>query len=739
MAGTAASASVFVSYAHESEDHRRAVLTFVQQLRRAGVDCWLDQFDEIPPPTSWPHWMYRQLSGAEVVLVVCSESYRRRVEDREAPGVGLGARWEGAIITQELYEKPSGGRARYVPVVFSADDVRHIPWFLRPTTYHVVAPDEPGSYATLLRQLRGRPTAVPEPLGAAAADPVPVPVAGAERDRPELPSRVRLLDLMGRGSITPDGLRERWRTGPVDRGAVLGVAGDGVVRFDPAADGPHCLIGGETGTGKSNLLRTMVASLAVAHPPDDWRFVLLDYKGGYALEELAGLPHVLAVVTDVDRGAGRRLLRLLRAEMRRRERALAAAGASNFGWLDARRGGDAGTPVPRLLVVLDEFASMIVTAPELTAGLTEVARQGRNLGIHLVFATMRPEEASRAQVMALVPARICLRVGNPADSRAVLGATDAASLPGSCPGRALVSLRGRPPRAVQVAELDSDDAGAVVAAAKAAVVAGLGPRWRSWPPPLLSNLTLDPEPAAPAEEGFTAVVGLADLPDELDQVPWRIRLDGAGAVLAVGAVASGKSVWLATVAASLASRYGEGWDLFVAGPGDSRSHLAQLAQCRMAADLDDRATALDMVQLADAELTRRRIGARLLAGQAGAPRAPAAGGAGGQDRLLVAVDRLDLLLDQGTPELVTAVRRLAADGPAAGVHLVATTDPAGASRHGLAGQFSRLLLLWLADPERYADFGIARGDIPDLPVEGRGLWLPDRVEVQVARIGGLLG
>ena len=113
---------VFVSYSHDSPQHKARVLALVQQLRDDGVDCEVDTFEEAPPE-GWPAWMSRQIGQADYVIVVCTERYNKRVSGHELPGVGLGARWEGNLITQALYE--SGGRnEKFIPVVFTAADAR---------------------------------------------------------------------------------------------------------------------------------------------------------------------------------------------------------------------------------------------------------------------------------------------------------------------------------------------------------------------------------------------------------------------------------------------------------------------------------------------------------------------------------------------------------------------------------------------------------------------------------------
>jgi hypothetical protein len=164
-AGPHPQASVLLSYSHDSDDHRKAVLALADRLRREhGIAAWIDQYDEIPPPRSWPEWMYRKVSDARFVLVVCTAPYRRRFEDREAPGRGRGARWEGAIITQELYEQQSGEAVKFIPVLLHGGDSDDIPDLLRGTTHYELDRD----WDKLIRHLEDRPLARPPALGAGA-------------------------------------------------------------------------------------------------------------------------------------------------------------------------------------------------------------------------------------------------------------------------------------------------------------------------------------------------------------------------------------------------------------------------------------------------------------------------------------------------------------------------------------------------------------------------------------------
>jgi TIR domain len=116
---------VFISYSHDSEEHRNNIVDLAQSLRQQGIDAQIDQFYESPPQLSWPMWMMDQIES-DFVLLVFTETYERRFRGRETPGRGLGVRWEGAIITSELYHAVDD-RVKYIPVVVSMVDARLIP------------------------------------------------------------------------------------------------------------------------------------------------------------------------------------------------------------------------------------------------------------------------------------------------------------------------------------------------------------------------------------------------------------------------------------------------------------------------------------------------------------------------------------------------------------------------------------------------------------------------------------
>ena len=317
--------------------------------------------------------------------------------------------------------------------------------------------------------------------------------------------------------------------------AVIGREGDEPAIVDLVGDGPHAVVAGVTGSGKSELLITWILSLCATHSTREVSFLLADFKGGTAFDALAGVPHVTGVITDLDGAGARRAIESLRAEVRWREATIAGAGARDI--LDPR------VDLPRLVVVVDEFAALLGDHPELHAVFSDVAARGRALGVHLILGTQRAAGVIRDGLLANCPLRISLRVTDPADSRAVIGTDDAAALAGGGEGRGMALLRrasDASPRRVRIALSEPQDVADVVARTD-----GPSPR-RPWLPALPARIPLDD--LLPAAADGTFVLGLADEPERQRQGAVGVRIADRG-LLVVGGPGSGKSTALAVVAA----------------------------------------------------------------------------------------------------------------------------------------------------------------------------------------------
>src|SRR5699024_4435634 len=255
-----------------------------------------------------------------------------------------------------------------------------------------------------------------------------------------LPARVDLVDLTGADRVETRAIGARWLAAGTDPPPLgtLGVGADGVAYVDLAADGPHALIAGTTGAGKSELLRSLIVSLALESSPDHLTFVLIDFKGGSAFDACARLPHTIGVVTDLDDHLANRALICLEAELRHREERLRAAAVSDLTEFRRRSGLEDVDPFPRLVVIIDEFATLAAELPEFVDALVGIAQRGRSLGVHLILATQRPSGSVSDNIRANTALRIALRVQDRNDSDDVLQSPIAADLPRNRPGRSVV-------------------------------------------------------------------------------------------------------------------------------------------------------------------------------------------------------------------------------------------------------------------------------------------------------------
>ncbi|WP_421740905.1 FtsK/SpoIIIE domain-containing protein [Cellulomonas sp.] len=545
--------------------------------------------------------------------------------------------------------------------------------------------------------------------------------AASRRDEPGtgLPDRASLATLDGIPAA--DRVAATWAAPRSGLVAALGIGTGGrTLAVDLVADGPHALVAGTTGAGKSELLTTLVLALALTHPPDRLAILLVDFKGGTGLGPVAGLPHVLEHVTDLDAAHARRILAGLRAELRRRESVLAAAGVRDLVDLDPTA---PGTP-PRLLVVVDELRALTEDVPDAAAALTRIAAQGRALGVHLVLATQRPAGAVGADLRANVALRIALRVTDQADSTDVLDAPDAARIDPTTPGRAWVRRGTRSLEPVQVARAVPAAAAPVVRAALRWSPAGAGwsPTSSATPPPVDDPvggwvraageassgrppggcpwLPALPSVVRGAEvpDGPGLALGVSDLPDE--QRRGSVRWDPSdGPLLVLGGPRSGRSTTL--LAAGL-DALDQGWEVHAIGlPGEAVDRLRAV----------DRHGGLGSTLATE----DARAVARLLE-LAVAP---------GRGRVLLLVDRLDLLIESlGRLARGAGVDRLTVlwRGNPTGTGLAAGAD-VGAAALQHAGAFARRLVLPQPDTTLDALAGVPVALAGRRATPGRAVWV----------------
>lgn len=221
----------------------------------------------------------------------------------------------------------------------------------------------------------------------------------------------------------------------------LGVSSGGSLNIGLSEHGPHWLLGGTTGAGKSQLLRSLVLSAALRYPPERLGLILVDFKGSAGLGPLAQLPHVLSVLSNFDVSAVERALEFLRADIHRREVDLQALGVNSYrDYLASCQAAGTTPRYPELLIVVDEFRMLIDSMPDAMAELMRIATIGRSLGLHLVLATQRPQGAISQDIRANIATSICLRVASAQDSYNLLEHESAAYISAAYPGAGYVRL-----------------------------------------------------------------------------------------------------------------------------------------------------------------------------------------------------------------------------------------------------------------------------------------------------------
>lgn len=488
--------------------------------------------------------------------------------------------------------------------------------------------------------------------------------------------------------VTLGDLGEQPPAAPGSLACVLGLdPGGAPVTVDLARDGPHALVGGTTGSGKSELLCAWILALTMTRSPRELTVLLIDYKGGASFRTVEGLPHVVGAVTDLDPVEARRALDSLTAELRHRERQLSERGARDIVEL-------APGTLPRLVIVVDEYAALVSEHEGLHGLFADISARGRSLGVHLILATQRPAGIVRDGILANTPLRVCLRVLDAADSVAVVGTRDAAHILGDRPGRAILVTPARAASPLQSALVTAQDAEAVRRADPADPAA---PPRRPWQPPLPLVVTqrslrdIASSRAGPETAGEGLRFALADRPTEQRRAVATLDLATTGNLLVLGARGSGRT----TALDALADAADDSGLQTVRIPGDIEGAWDTIHDL-----LDD-------------------------------VRSPSAA-----PRLCLA-DDIDLVLSR-TPDdyreaLTRALASLLAEGPSRGIHLALTAARLGPATSALASACDARLVLRTADRHEHHTAGAdPQHFTPHLP-PGRGWYRGDLVHVVMPR------
>ncbi len=738
-------------------------------------------------------------AAALALVAALEEEVARRLEGADGgepppvPAVVVIVEDSAPVDRSRLVELAGRGAKAAVHLYWVAPSVERLPAAC--TTYvvhrHSGATTVCDTGAGTSVQVTPETLAAPGALGF-ARDLAPVFDAGARiDDDSDLPVSVALLGVVGPERASPDGsaVLEQWRTGgslpapapaggtrrrrPAQLRAVVGVAADRNLVLDLREHGPHALVGGTTGAGKSEFLQSWVMSMACEQSPARVTFLFVDYKGGSAFGECVKLPHSVGLVTDLTPHLVNRALTSLDAELRHRELILRRKQAKDLMDLEAR--GDPEAP-PSLVIVVDEFAALVSEVPQFVDGVVNVAQRGRSLGLHLVLATQRPAGVIRDNLRANTNLRIALRMADAEDSTDVVGSPVAAGFDPLLPGRGIVKVGpGRltpfqsgylggwtpdeapaPPITIDhlgfasgggweplggaavSEESGPNDLQRLVSAVVAANAAGgLDAPRRPWLDPLEPVYDLTRSRQSRNDEEL--VFGLIDEPAEQRQRTVAFVPDQDGNMAVFGTGGAGKSTFLRTLAvvAGLSVKGGPchvyGLDFGTRGlhmlaeldhvgavvTGDDTERvirlLSMLRRC-----IDERAARYSALDAATIVEYRQR---------AGRPDEP---------RILVLVDSLGAFRQSYETGQhagwFEAFQAIAAEGRPVGVHVVISADRAGAVPLALASVIQRRLVLRLAGETEYAFLGAPIDGLSDKSPPGRGFIGDD--EVQVAVLGG---
>jgi S-DNA-T family DNA segregation ATPase FtsK/SpoIIIE len=577
----------------------------------------------------------------------------------------------------------------------------------------------------------------------------------------DIPRRVGLLDLLGMLPASARSLERRWSQWQGDLCATVGVGAEGPLTLDLRSEGPHALIAGTTGSGKSELLRTLVAAAAVATPPHRLSFLLIDYKGGAAFAPCASLPHVLDIVSDLDEHLAGRALISLNAELKRRERTLADHGAKDLAEL-LRRDPDVAPPL--LVIAVDEFAKLREEVPQFVDGVVDIAQRGRSLGVHMVLAAQTLRNAFTPAIRANTNLRMALRVAEESESEDMIASPMAARIPSGegSRGRAFARTGHGELREFQAAYVsgrsdvgqrqsmrltayevdaigtidrlrdgdgaDSDADSDLLALGRAACEArkqmGLPaptPPWLPMLSPVVSLYELDEH----KRESHGVAIGLVDLPHLQRQDPLSVNLESVGHVAVFGAGNSGKTTVLTSTALALA-RSATPEQVCIYGLDAASGKLGclqALPHCGgvVMADEEERMHRLLRTLL-------RRIEQRHGSAVGATDRGPAT--------IVLMLDDLGSLAHQydraGFESPMEQLQRVLSGGRAAGVHVILTASRRGALPPALAAHIGQRLVLRMPTEDDMLSFGLDAGAIrgAQLP-PGRG-FTQDSNEFQIA-------
>jgi len=566
-----------------------------------------------------------------------------------------------------------------------------------------------------------------------------------------IPDSVTFMEMYGAETFEDLQVSSRWKkNAPYKSLAVpIGLRGqDDLVQLNlhEKAHGPHGLIAGTTGSGKSETIQSYILSLAVNFHPHDVAFLLIDYKGGGMANLFKNLPHLLGTITNLDGVQSMRALASINAEIHRRERLFGEFEVNHINQYQKKfKNGEATEPLPHLFIISDEFAELKVNQPDFIKKLVSIARVGRSLGVHLILATQKPSGVVDDQIWSNSRFKIALKVADRSDSNEMLHTPDAAEITQT--GRAYLQVGNN-----EVYELfqsawsgadyqpEKDDMGIEdhtiylinelgqyeilnedlsgledadeikeVPTELDAIVHNIHllceeqeipPVPQPWLPPLKERIVLEElEEVQPAiawaqEKSLSILLGMADIPQAQKQEAVSINLAKDGHVLLYGSPGTGKTTFLQSAGMDLARKFSPK-DLTMYLMDFGTNGLATLSKLPQVADtmlLDQTEKISKFVRIMEKELNRRKklladygVGTLELYRQASGQEEPA---------IVILLDSYEAFKEEAyEAELFKLLVRISREGLSIGVHILMTAGRQSNLRAQLYSNFKHQLSL----------------------------------------------
>ncbi|GGH11036.1 type VII secretion protein EssC [Paenibacillus segetis] len=540
--------------------------------------------------------------------------------------------------------------------------------------------------------------------------------------------------------------------------------------------GPHGLVAGTTGSGKSELLQSIIVSQAIHYHPHDIVFVLIDYKGGGMADVFKGMPHLVGTITNLDGNQTTRALLSIKSELQRRQRVFSEYGVNNIDkyqklYYNSKKVQNEMPAIPHLIMIADEFAELKQDQPDFMKELVSAARVGRSLGVHLILATQKPAGVVDDQIWSNSKFKICLKVQDERDSQDVIKRPDAAMI--KEPGRAYiqvgndeifelfqstysgadydpegekdksenkakriykVSLNGRceqiyPLSEEKIAknELPSQLGAMVEYITKTASYSGIEPLKGPWLPPLPEIVYLDNILENRLEEGnwqtrehiLRVPVGRLDDPRGQSQNVLEIDFANEGNLFVYGTSGTGKTVFLKTLCMSMAQLYSpEAVNIYIMDfSGNTLRVFEKLPHVGGVMTLEEKGKIDQFVMFLFREMEQRKV----LFEESRSEGFNSYRNSGKVLPAIILIIDNYFALSESYDDLDAQIMLLAREGTKYGIYLVATATNATFVRYKLAVNFKLAIAFQMTEKGDYADIVGRTEGLEPMKVAGRGL------------------